>query len=904
MLIEALRTPRDDDERTVPCVRFDVFKFPDRSLRRSFIKRMRAELKGDYTDEDLRFERTWTRFVPPKADLGYLIVSFVVVLLIVATIGLAIAAFAAALSVGSFETAFSSIVNTYVLATLVAASIMGALFTATARRLAVDYKQAAPSAEDEFERLFRDVLDDVAAQKVVVFVDELDRCPADTVVATLDALRTFFDSTKCIFVVAADQQVLEYALTERLRQATPADATNPYYSVGSAFLDKVFHYHISLPPLRTARLEGFAREQIERREGVWKEIDDKRYLLSVLIPSHVTSPRRVKVLLNSFALSYRLLRRRGGITDLDARMPELAKLVCLRSEFPLFAADLHADPELPELILRAAADLELMGVEPDRALRARAYVDGVLPAAQILTSEDDSGAGGESSRQAIVKQHLHQLIQYLRETETIAGPDRDLIHAQGLDTKLPHDIAEELARHARRGSLAELDDMLFKIRLEIFPGLEGDFKAERAALGVLADMVRRRQPQAKRNAVSALLRAVGTISWPDEVLDQETARELASALALEVSRAGSEEGEWYPLFRIGLVAQRDLLIDRVLTDPDGRADWEVAYAALADAAPLIAKWPAEMGQLWALQLEKGDDVAWDCVIGSQSGSPAESDGLETEAALALIRHATEPAKERAGLHLVEPSLEAGIRRLVGAGRRLEAEAAAALLFVVEHERNPSCLLNEDLMARTVDVLDGLETSAAVTVLDLLEDCDPSSWVDVLRRLKLGDVDPGFWFGSSLKRRLVLWDAPPAEDTGPPRALVEIAEHLPRRVRDRMAETVISRIAGPPPFVRDPLINARRELDLLRALARDESWSSDPKVLSYFCAALRQGLEGSVSDAQAASANVERVVRALAAATDGLLFEDELRTGLESSTWLTEPVRTRILELAETRSTSA
>lgn len=59
---------------------------------------------------------------------------------------------------------------------------------------------------------------------------------------------------RCVFVVAADQQVLEQALTEASSQATPADTGNPYYSSGSGYLDKVFQYQVSVPPLMSLRV--------------------------------------------------------------------------------------------------------------------------------------------------------------------------------------------------------------------------------------------------------------------------------------------------------------------------------------------------------------------------------------------------------------------------------------------------------------------------------------------------------------------------------------------------------------------------------------------------------------------------------------------------------------------------
>jgi len=63
----------------------------------------------------------------------------------------------------------------------------------------------------------------------VIFVDELDRCAPHEVATTLETIKTFLEAKRCVFIVAADHQVLEQALRKQARQQTPHDITNPYY---------------------------------------------------------------------------------------------------------------------------------------------------------------------------------------------------------------------------------------------------------------------------------------------------------------------------------------------------------------------------------------------------------------------------------------------------------------------------------------------------------------------------------------------------------------------------------------------------------------------------------------------------------------------------------------------------
>lgn len=325
-----------EDRPGVRFVRFDASKFGQAPLRRHFISQV-AKTLGKKNDE---FSRDLYRNVDerdvtfPGRELAGLIGVFTLTLVVVIAALCAIALFVSAVSSGGVKANWSRTVNDYLLPALPVAAI-GAIFIKMATGgIIVKSTRSAPSGEEEFERLFRKLVDRVNADRIVVFVDELDRCSPMEVASTLETIKTFLEVERCVFIVAADHQVLEQALRKKARQQTPTDPTNPYYSAGSSYLDKIFQYQYQLPPLKSRRLTDFALELVRDRDGVWQRVENLPEAVSVLIPTHVTSPRRVKVLLNSFALTYRLAERRAreGVLDshLPARAGEMAKLVCLR----------------------------------------------------------------------------------------------------------------------------------------------------------------------------------------------------------------------------------------------------------------------------------------------------------------------------------------------------------------------------------------------------------------------------------------------------------------------------------------------------------------------------------------------------------------------------------------------
>ena len=150
-------------------------------------------------------------------------------------------------------------------------------------------------------------------------------------------------------MVAADKDALVSAIAPLgARLSALTDAANPYRSTAGEFLDKVFSYQVSLPALRSRSLGHFAETLVEDRAGIWKELRDTGQLNDVvyaLIPSHVASPRHVKVLLNNFVANARIAASRG--LDVTHRGAELAILTVFQTEFPLVIPYLTGIPTFP-----------------------------------------------------------------------------------------------------------------------------------------------------------------------------------------------------------------------------------------------------------------------------------------------------------------------------------------------------------------------------------------------------------------------------------------------------------------------------------------------------------------------------------------------------------------------------
>ena len=579
---------------------FDAFKHRETPLRRSFLRTAVKELDEDSLkeiDTKLYGERvTQTLNESDKRRLVWMIVGGALgALLLAGLVSLALSKLQPGPVNEDFPQLFAS--TSGVLALV--GGLLGIALTSLINGYSVTKTRTPVAEDDEFEREFKDLVK--GSKRVIVFVDELDRCSADDVVEALETMRIFLETGNCVFVVAIDQQSLEQALRRKARQETPIDESHPYFSSTGSYIDKIFQYQVALPPLRSRDMEGFIRDLVRGRPGLWqdlKERDELQDVTGALAPTHVTSPRRIKVLLNSFVMAYHLAVKRidaDEMSPLDNRASALAKLVCLRTEFPLFAEDLDRYPELPRAILaqaRGESDHDLSRKAPETWLRAQSFREGKLPIVPLLfrpsaVRSADGAEGDERERARVEKsvndQHLANLLGYLGRVDPLPQITQDLVYlhsAAGSGTNLEPLMADRVEEVARDGSAERVKDLL-----------ENQEQAAEEVIGLLTSILKAAQPGSlgANNATRVLLEAIELSpeidgapaeDAADEIIRQRGNRELedrdlAAAIGLSV-RCGTRRGATL----MKLVGENEDL----LSTPPARVRLIETYAALDPAS--------------------------------------------------------------------------------------------------------------------------------------------------------------------------------------------------------------------------------------------------------------------------------------------------------------------------------
>jgi len=234
----------------------------------------------------------------------------------------------------------------------------------------------ATSAE-EYERLLTNQITEFRrgvgrkCERLVVFVDDLDRLSAPEMVTGLDAIRTFlelpFNTSEngfgVVFVISCDEDKIAEAIKGRSKLGSP-DLPGAVFSRGDArrYLDRLFQYRLEIPQFPKLDMRDFALRKLQNIESVATDLKIRKVALEDvidrLIHVDVQSPRNAIQLLNAFIQSWWIgsVRERNGVGShapgalhkgaVTDHPLSLAALCVLRVDFPDFYDAVQSRPEI------------------------------------------------------------------------------------------------------------------------------------------------------------------------------------------------------------------------------------------------------------------------------------------------------------------------------------------------------------------------------------------------------------------------------------------------------------------------------------------------------------------------------------------------------------------------------
>ena len=134
----------------------------------------------------------------------------------------------------------------------------------------------------KFRKEFKETLKDDGIENVIVLIDDLDRCQPDRIIETLEAIKLFLSVEKMTFIIAADENVIQYAIRKKY---PPIE--NYSVNLDKEYIEKIIQLPIYIPELSSKDIENYlmllvVQEycNIDQFKKFLKKIKEEKLLIS------------------------------------------------------------------------------------------------------------------------------------------------------------------------------------------------------------------------------------------------------------------------------------------------------------------------------------------------------------------------------------------------------------------------------------------------------------------------------------------------------------------------------------------------------------------------------------------------------------------------------------------------
>jgi len=186
-----------------------------------------------------------------------------------------------------------------------------------AQELFKDSIEIKSTLRDDFETAIAESLQN---KRLVVFIDDLDRCLPEKTIEIFEVIKLFLDVSKCVFVIGVAREMIERGIEVRYK----TNGKSPIS--GKDYIEKIIQVPFILPPIREKDMIRFIENL-----GISKE---ERGYAEIVARGTECNPRRVKTFLNTLRIRQEIAEQTGEGIKLSA------KLFVIEYTFPDFYKDI------------------------------------------------------------------------------------------------------------------------------------------------------------------------------------------------------------------------------------------------------------------------------------------------------------------------------------------------------------------------------------------------------------------------------------------------------------------------------------------------------------------------------------------------------------------------------------
>lgn len=184
-----------------------------------------------------------------------------------------------------------------------------------------DFTKSLDHMNEIFEKLVEKNIEGASTDRVVIFVDDLDRLAPGKAVELLEVMKNFLDCRNCVFVLAIDYGVVVRGVREKYGVDFDEEK-------GRSFFDKIIQVPFKMP-VSDYNIKEYVRANLEHI-GVSIDETSLKLYVNLIGTSIGSNPRSMKRLFNSFLLLKQITPEIFGD---QSKQNMLFVLLCLQSRY-------------------------------------------------------------------------------------------------------------------------------------------------------------------------------------------------------------------------------------------------------------------------------------------------------------------------------------------------------------------------------------------------------------------------------------------------------------------------------------------------------------------------------------------------------------------------------------------
>jgi hypothetical protein len=193
--------------------------------------------------------------------------------------------------------------------------------------------------EDTFSKLIQDYCGDT---KLIIFIDDLDRCIPENAITVLESIKLFLDKSNCIFILGLEKEIVEKGIHHRYKEEIDFS--------GKDYLEKIIQLPFNIPPVPKEAIRNFIKTG--KMAAILPE-DRREEFVDIIISGTSGNLRKIKRFLNNFSIIKMLLE----LAPADwVGHGLLAKILILQMRYPKLYSEICKTPDLLETITSKIAD--------------------------------------------------------------------------------------------------------------------------------------------------------------------------------------------------------------------------------------------------------------------------------------------------------------------------------------------------------------------------------------------------------------------------------------------------------------------------------------------------------------------------------------------------------------------